>query len=93
MQAAMLRFCMTARMSRPSEVLLRTSQVPTMMRAAKPMTNTRFQPKTTSLTVQFPDSHDGLDTWTLFEPKISFRTCCITSDTPQVASSDSSGRL
>ena len=92
MQAAMLRFCMTARMSRPSGVLLRTSQVATMISTANPMTNTRFQPKMTSLTVQFPDSQAGLETCTLFAPKIRRNNCWSTSEMPQVASSDSSGR-
>ena len=59
MHAAISRFCMTARMSKPSGVRVSSNQTSKTMAMAKPITKRRFQPKSTSLTVKFPLSQLG----------------------------------
>ena len=59
MHAAMSRFCITARMSKPSGVLVSSSQTSSTIAIANPMTKSRFQPSSTSLTVKFPLSQLG----------------------------------
>ena len=59
---------------------------------ANAITKIRLYPKITSLTVKLPRSQEGEFTCTLFAPKTRRNNCCIMSETPQVASSDSSTR-
>ena len=56
---AMSRFCMTARMSKPSGVRVNSNQTSRTMAVAKPITKRRFHPKSTSLIVKFPLSQLG----------------------------------
>ena len=92
MQAAISRFCITERIRRPKGVRVSKSQVPRTIMTANPITNTRLYPKLTSWMLKCPSSHDGESTSTLFEPKTIRKHCCMKSDTPQVARSDSNGR-
>jgi len=63
------------------------------MNNAKAITNSRLYANNTSLNTKLPLNHCGEPTWTLAAPKVARNTCCKTRLTPQVASSDSSGRL
>ncbi len=92
-QAAMLRFCVTARTFRPRRVLFSKSQVRSTTNSAKPMITMRLYGSTRfGSTCRPPESQAGLATSTFCAPN-STRTSWIRIRLmPQVASRVSSGR-
>ncbi|MCY1435567.1 hypothetical protein D9M71_516660 [compost metagenome] len=92
-QAAMLRFCVTARTFRPRRVRFSSSQVSTSTQRAKPMMTMRFHGSTRlGSTWMPPDSHAGLATSTFCAPNSTRTSWISTRLMPQVASRVSSGR-
>src|SRR6266478_3680822 len=56
---AIPRFCITARISKPSGVLVKSNQVAMTITTAKQITKTRFKPKLTSAIEKCPRSQEG----------------------------------
>ena len=90
--AAIRRFCVTARMRRPSDVRLSANSSPENTTSAKTMIQSRFQVTCIIPTLKAPDIQSGLPTCRFVGPKIVRTACCRISDTPKVASKVSSGR-
>ena len=92
MALAMARFWVTARICRPKRVKRSTTSSRTNTAAAKTMIHMRLLVIVRLPKLKAPDIHDGLPTSRLFGPKMVRTVCCRMSETPQVASSVSSGR-
>ena len=91
--AAMRRFCVTARICRPNGVARSTSCSPTKTSAESTMIQSRLVVIDRPPSSNAPDMNGGLLTWRLLAPNRLRTNCCRMSDTPQVASSVSSGRV
>ena len=88
----MRRFAVTARICRPQRVRFITNSSTTNTASAKTRIHSRFQVTDNWPRSNEPDIQDGLPTSRLVGPKIVRTACCRISETPQVASSVSSGR-
>jgi hypothetical protein len=89
----MRRFCVTARICRPSACAQHASSSSEEdEQRAKTTIQSRFQVIESWPISNEPDIQDGLPTSRLVGPKMVRTACCRISDMPQVASSVSSGR-
>ena len=90
--AAMRRFCVTARMRRPNDVARSTNCSATKTTIASTMIHSRLVVISRPPSWNAPDMKAGALTWRLLAPNRVRTACCRISETPQVASSVSSGR-
>ena len=92
MEAAIARFCVTARISSPKRVKRNRASKPMKMSKVKTMIHSRLYVTVIRPRSNDPLIHEGLPTSLLVGPKTVRTPCCRISDSPQVASSVSSGR-
>ena len=90
--AAIRRFCVTARIRRPNDVARRAICRATKTAIASAMIQRRLVVICRPAQSNAPDMKAGCQTWRLLAPNRLRTACCRISDTPQVASSVSSGR-